>query len=80
MVTYLQRRHGLSERLACALVRQPRSTQRYQARDCGRDRRLVARMRALALQHPRFGYRRVGVLLRQEGFRVNRKRVYRLWR
>jgi transposase InsO family protein len=37
-------------------------------------------MRELALRHPRYGYRRIGVLLRQEGFKVNEKRVRRLWR
>ena len=37
-------------------------------------------MRALALRHPRYGYRRVAALLRGEGFRVNVKRVHRLWR
>lgn len=37
-------------------------------------------MRELALRHPRYGYRRIAVLLRREGWRVNRKRVHRLWR
>jgi transposase InsO family protein len=37
-------------------------------------------MRELALRHPRYGYRRVGALLRREGFEVNEKRVRRLWR
>jgi putative transposase len=41
---------------------------------------LCGRMRELALRHPRYGYRRVGVLLGQEGWRVNAKRVHRLWR
>jgi transposase InsO family protein len=37
-------------------------------------------MLELVRTHPRFGYRRIGALLRREGWRVNRKRVYRLWR
>jgi transposase InsO family protein len=37
-------------------------------------------MLELVRRHPRFGYRRIGILLRREGWRVNRKRVYRLWR
>jgi putative transposase len=41
---------------------------------------LVAKMLELVRQHPRFGYRRIWALLRRPGFRVNRKRVYRLWR
>jgi putative transposase len=40
----------------------------------------VQRILELVGQHPRYGYRRIWALLRQEGFRVNRKRVYRLWR
>jgi putative transposase len=40
----------------------------------------VAQMLALVRRHPRFGYRRIWALLRASGFRVNRKRVYRLWR
>jgi transposase InsO family protein len=41
---------------------------------------LSVRMRELALRHPRYGYRRITVLLRREGWRVNKKRVLRLWR
>jgi len=41
---------------------------------------LLAQMLELVRQHPRYGYRRIGALLRDAGFRVNRKRVYRLWR
>jgi putative transposase len=37
-------------------------------------------MLQLVGEHPRFGYRRIWALLRAEGWRVNRKRVYRLWR
>jgi len=40
----------------------------------------VERLRELAEQHPRFGYRRIGILLRRAGERVNVKRVYRLWK
>jgi putative transposase len=80
VVGYLQRRHGLSQRQACALVDQPRSTQRYQARVDADERRVVARMRSLAVDHPRFGYRRIAAELRREGVEVNAKRVLRLWR
>jgi putative transposase len=41
---------------------------------------LVKRMLELVRQHPRYGYRRIWALLRREGWRVNRKRVHRLWR
>jgi putative transposase len=45
-----------------------------------RDQALVERMTVLAGKHPRYGYRRVHALLVREGWRINRKRVQRLWR
>lgn len=44
-----------------------------------RDRKLVARMKVLSRKHPRYGYRRIHAMLRRDGWRVNRKRVHRLW-
>jgi transposase InsO family protein len=70
----------VSERRACRVVGQPRTTQRLRPAARPDDGRLVARMLELVRRHPRFGYRRVWALLRAEGWRVNRKRVYRLWR
>ena len=70
----------VSERRACQVIKQPRSTQRYVARERDDERPLVQRMLELVRRHPRYGYRRVWALLRREGFRVNVKRVYRLWR
>jgi putative transposase len=80
VVGYLQSKHGLSERGSCALVGQPRSTQRYEPTEDSDERRLVAAMRSLALSHPRYGYRRIAALLREQGWTVNDKRVERLWR
>jgi putative transposase len=57
-----------------------RSVVRYQARLPDKDGELVARMHELARENPRYGYRRVAALLRAEGWRVNNKRVRRLWR
>ena len=70
--------HGLSERRACILVGMKRSSCRYDAR---REelRGLRGRRRALAQERRRFGYRRLTVLLRWEGWTVNHKRVYRLY-
>jgi len=79
-VEYLLDRREVSERHACSLVKQPRSTQRYSIRVASEERKLVARILALSSQHPRYGYRRIWAMLRQEGWRVNRKRVHRLWR
>ncbi len=70
---------GLSERRACRLVGVARSTYQYRGhRDPAAP--LRERLRTLAEQRRRFGYRRLTVLLRREGFRVNHKRVYRLYR
>jgi transposase InsO family protein len=77
---YLVRRHGISERRACALVGQHRSTQRYRALVPLEEATLVRAMNARAAAHPRWGYRAVWTLLRQEGWAVNRKRIERLWR
>jgi putative transposase len=71
---------GVSERRACRALGQPRSTQRYAGAGRGRDEALLVRVRELAREHPRYGYRRVTALLRREGWPVNRKRVHRLWR
>ena len=70
----------MSQRRACRLVTQPRSTQRYQRKIKDDEAALVKRMHEIVRQHPRYGYRRAWALLRQDGWRVNRKRVHRLWR
>lgn len=56
-----------------------RATVQYHARPRPDDG-LPARLATLAQRHPRYGYRRIWALLRREGWRVNRKRVHRLWR
>ena len=77
---HLQTTFQVSERRACEVLDQPRSTQRQQPKERPEEKPLVKRMLELVGQHPRFGYRRIWALLRREGWRVNRKRVYRLWR
>ena len=79
-VSHLVRHHGVSERRACLVCDQHRSTQRYQPIPSELELKLVKRMNELAARHPRYGYRRVWALLRSEGFLVNRKRIERLWR
>jgi hypothetical protein len=60
---------------------QSRRTQRYQAQRKDDEGALVKRMLELVRVHPRYGYRRIWAILeKQEGWRVNVKRVYRLWR
>lgn len=70
----------MSERRACRVVGQPRSTHRYAPERPGKDGALVARLLRVARGHPRYGYHRAWAVLRGEGWAVNRKRVHRLWR
>lgn len=79
-VKYLLGRHPVSERRACKVVGQYRSTQRYCGVPSDLELQLVKRMNELAAEHPRWGYRTIWGLLRAEGFQVNKKRVERLWR
>jgi transposase InsO family protein len=79
-VAHLRRRFRVSERRACRLVGQHRSTERYVAVAGDFELALVSRMNELAAKHPRYGYRMVWALLRGEGFQINKKRVERLWR
>ena len=71
---------GVSERRACRAPGQPRSTQRHVGTEREREGALLLRVKELAREHPRYGYRRITALLRREGWSVNRKRVHRLWR
>jgi len=79
-VQWIQARYGLSERRACRLVGVGRSTLRYRSRARTDEPSLRQRLRELAAERPRFGYRRLHVLLRREGMIVNHKRIERLYR
>lgn len=79
MVNYVQEQYALSQRRACRLLKLDRSTARYRPRQNAQTA-LRKRLRELAEQRPRFGYRRLTILLRREGQIVNHKRVYRLYR
>jgi putative transposase len=76
----LKDRLGLTERRACRITGQHRSTQRHHPPDHAREDALRDRLRQISRDHPRWGYRRAWALLRTEGWAVNRKRVQRLWR
>jgi putative transposase len=71
--------YRVSERRACAALAFPRATQRYRSTRNPQDA-LRVRLRDLAAARVRYGYRRLLVLLRREGWAVNHKRVYRLYR
>ena len=62
------------------MLEQPRTTQRYHPLPDEEEKRLECRLLELVRAHPRFGYRRMTALLQREGWRINRKRVHRLWR
>jgi hypothetical protein len=69
----LQERLSLSERRACRIAGQHRSTQRHRRLDRDRDDALRGRLRMLSAEHPRWGYRRAWASLRAEGWEANRK-------
>lgn len=72
-------RHGLSERRACQLANLHRSVFQYEKEDGG-DEALRRRLRELANERRRFGYRRLHILLQREGVEVNHKKLFRLYR
>jgi putative transposase len=76
----LQDRLGLSERRACQITGQHRSTQRHEPLVADDDAALRDRLREISRERPRWGYRRAHATLCERGWQVNRKRVQRLWR
>jgi transposase InsO family protein len=70
----------VSERRACRILGQPRSTHRYERRTADDEQRLTARILALVKRFGRYGYRRITGLLIGEGWHVNHKRIERIWR
>ncbi|HNR31624.1 MAG TPA: IS3 family transposase, partial [Candidatus Hydrogenedentes bacterium] len=80
MVKGLVQRGVCSERRACEVLDAPRMTVRYERRVRPGEDALRQRLRALATKHKRYGFRRMLALLRREGWRVNKKRVHRLWK
>lgn len=70
---------GITKKRACRLMKLGRST--FYSKSTARDvRHLVLRLKELAYARPRYGYRRLHVLLKREGWNVNVKRVHRLYR
>ena len=79
VVTHLQQAYQVSERCACRVTGFPRATQRYVSQAAPQGE-LRMRLKELAAARVRYGYRRLHVLLRREGWLVNAKRIYRLYR
>ena len=71
---------GLSQRRACALLQTARSGLKYASKLARRDGPIFKRMRELAAQYPRYGYRRIRIFLGRDGHRMSPQRAYRLWR
>lgn len=78
-VAHLMECYQMSERRACKSTGFCRMTMRYEAKRCD-DQELRERMKALAHERRRFGYRRLHVLLKREGHHVNHKKLFRLYR
>jgi putative transposase len=72
--------HDVSERFACRVLGQHRSTQRKVPTHADDEAALTADIVALAIQYGRYGYRRITAMLRWAGWVVNHKRVERIWR
>jgi len=78
-VAFIVAEHGVSERRACKLLELDRGSYRYEPLP-DRNVKLREDLLTLARQKPRFGYRRLQVLLERRGYQVNHKRLYRLYR
>ncbi|MBA4082999.1 MAG: IS3 family transposase [Erythrobacter sp.] len=78
-VAHAREHHGVSERRACALVGVSRRVIRYEPSRPD-DRALRQRLRELAAERRRFGYRRLGYLLAREGIAPNHKKLLRIYR
>jgi putative transposase len=76
VVAYVAASHGYSQRRACSLTKQHRSTQRKPSRRNPR-REIRQRMREIAATRVRYGYRRINVLLRPKGLALGRNLVWR---
>jgi transposase InsO family protein len=79
-VEHVSAKLNVSERKACKVLEQHRSTQRKVPQTVDDEAALTAAIIDWARQHGRYGYRRITALLRAEGWGVNHKRVERIWR
>ncbi len=78
-IAYVRQR-GISLRRSCALLQVARSTIGYESTLVKRDAPVLAVMRELAAQYPRFGYRRIQVFLERRGHTMSADRAYRIWK
>jgi putative transposase len=78
-VSWAVREKGYSQRRACGLAGLHAKTYRYESKRTG-DEELRTRLRELASQRRRFGYRRLGLMLQRQGIKLNHKKLYRLYK
>ena len=71
---------GLSQRRACRLLDMDRSSARYQSHGRANEVWSVALVREYTHEQPMYGYRIITAMLKHDGYRINRKKVYRIWR
>ena len=71
--------HGFSQRQACKLLTFDRSVGCYKPKP-KEDEGLKSKIVSIAHERKRFGYRRIHIMLKREGLKVNHKRVYRLYK
>ncbi len=77
MVRAAQKKYTVSERCACRVLAIHRTSHRYVSKRA-QPVALIRRLRDLALSRPRYGYRRLLILLRRENWKINHKRLYRV--
>ena len=80
MVEQVAATYSPSQRRACQIVGQDRSSQRYCCIRLPDEDEVIAEIVQLAREYGRYGYRRITAMLRLKGYRINHKRVYRIWR
>src|SRR5205823_3690631 len=76
---FLQADFDVSERRACSVIGLPRATCRYESVKL-EDPQLRKDLRQLAAERPRFGYRRLHLMMRRKGWSINHKLIYRIYR
>lgn len=80
VVEQLVTERGLSQREACKLIGVQRSSARYVCHGRSDEAATVALIRDYAQEQPMYGYRIITAMLKHDGYAINRKRVYRIWR
>ena len=80
MIKYVTQALSVSERRACKVLEQARTTQRRNLSPPSDEKQLTEDILALATKYGRYGYRRINVMLKDKGWQVNHKRVERIWR